>query len=82
MHPQDRSATPHCMRSFTVKRGKTIVPVSIVAAHEDLEHLAVGLYDGTVLLYSGMSHCVYFHSMLIMMQEISRGSVLAIDRPR
>lgn len=50
---KDRGAVPHCQRSFVVKRGKTIVPVSVVVAHEDLEHLAIGLFDGTVLLYKG-----------------------------
>lgn len=29
------------------------VPVSVVAASEDLNHIAVGLYDGSVLVYTG-----------------------------
>ena len=41
------------MRSFAVKRGTKSVPVSIVSAHEDLDYLAIGLYDGTLLLYKG-----------------------------
>ena len=41
-------------RELLIKRGKVVVPVSVIEAHEDLEHLAVGLYDGSVLLYRGL----------------------------
>jgi hypothetical protein len=50
---QDLSSKPQCMRTLAIKRGVKSVAVSCIAVHEDLEHLAVGLYDGTVLYYHG-----------------------------
>ena len=38
------------MRTIKVIRGRP-VPVSTLAASEDLKQLAIGLYDGSVLLY-------------------------------
>jgi len=46
----DRGGAPQLLRTIKVVRGRA-VPVSTLAASEDLKCLAVGLYDGSVLLY-------------------------------
>lgn len=49
----DRGGMPRLIRAIKVTmKGKTI-PVATIAAHEDLTQLAIGLYDGTVLLMKG-----------------------------
>lgn len=48
----DRGGAPQLMRTIRVTRNRP-VPVSAVAASEDLNNIAVGLYDGSVLLYTG-----------------------------
>ena len=43
----DRGGAPQLMRTIRVTRNRP-VPVSAVAASEDLNNIAVGLYDGSV----------------------------------
>lgn len=49
----DVHGEPQLTRTIKVSQGKKMVPVSAVAATEDLAYLAVGLYDGSVLVYGG-----------------------------
>lgn len=48
----DNEGAPQLLRTIKVVRGRP-VPVSTIAAAEDLSFLAVGLYDGTVIVYGG-----------------------------
>lgn len=48
----DRGGAPTLLRTIKVQRSRP-VPVSSLAASEDLSQLAVGLYDGSVLVYGG-----------------------------
>ena len=48
----DRGGAPQLVRTIKIQRTRA-VPVSALAASEDLSQLAVGLYDGSVLLYGG-----------------------------
>ena len=49
----DRAGGPKLVRTIKLPHKGRPVPVSTLAAHEDLSHLAVGLYDGTVLHFKG-----------------------------
>ncbi len=47
----DRSGGPKLVRTIKITNKGRPMPVSTIAAQEDLSSLAVGLYDGTVLLF-------------------------------
>lgn len=52
MDKMDRHGNPNCVRSFSVAQARAS-SVTCIAVHENLNYLAVGFENGSVVLYKG-----------------------------
>ncbi|TCD67894.1 hypothetical protein EIP91_011828 [Steccherinum ochraceum] len=58
-NPDKRTGTPLLMRSVKVQSGNRSHPVSTIAVSPALSYLAIGLGDGTVLLYRHLDQSIF-----------------------
>ncbi|KDQ10179.1 hypothetical protein BOTBODRAFT_178371 [Botryobasidium botryosum FD-172 SS1] len=55
----DKTGLPHLLRSVKVQGGSRPRPVSTITLSHSLSHLAIGLADGTVLLYQHLDQSLF-----------------------
>ncbi|OBZ69121.1 Vacuolar protein sorting-associated protein 11 [Grifola frondosa] len=71
-HPDKKTGAPMLMRSTKVQSGNRPHPVSTIALSAALSYFAVGLGDGTVLLYRHLDQSIFSGS----------GSLTTLPKPR